>query len=548
MRWPSLRGDRRGAVTAIAAGSLLASIGCLAFAVDLGSVYFETRRLQGIADAAALSAAAQLDTPFAAADATVRLNGWKQPYTLTVRPGIYRPDPKIPVDDRFTDATTGADAARVTITSEAPLYFALALGRKSTRISRSATAARANLASFSIGSRLLALQGGLANALLGALTGSSINLSVMDYDALLDTDVDLLTFTDALATRLHLEAASYDEVLAADMTTGDVIQALASALDADGSASAGSALRKLAGSLTGTADVTLGSLIDLGPIGAQDHAASGQAIRVNAFDMLRTTLGLANGDRQVQLDLGATVPGLTNVTATLAIGDRMATSPWVTVTAKGEPVIRTAQTRLYLDARVLPAGNLLGIASVRLPLFIELAEAEAKLSAIDCKARKPQSVSLLVRPAPGHVSIADIDTADLSNHKTAVAERPAKIVTLPLITVAGQARVDLSNQDWQGVSFDSTDIAGHRLKTVSSGSLVQGIAGSLVRNLDLSVKVGGLSIGTGPVGALVGNSLGVAAPALDTLVNALTGLLGIHIGQADVRVNGVRCGVPALVA
>jgi uncharacterized membrane protein len=39
----------------------------------------------------------------------------------------------------------------------------------------------------------------------------------------------------------------------------------------------------------------------------------------------------------------------------------------------------------------------------------------------------------------------------------------------------------------------------------------------------------------------------VAAP-LDSLVNGLSDLLGVRLGEADVRVNGVRCGGAALVA
>jgi uncharacterized membrane protein len=542
-----LRADRGGAVTMIAAGSLLASAGCLAFAVDLGSVYFESRRLQGIADAAALSAASELDAPRTAADAAIRLNGWAQPYGLTVETGAYRPDPAVAAAARFTGGAAEPDAVRVTIASETPLFFAAVFGHHSASISRSATAARANLASFSIGSRLLALRGGIANALLGALTGSQINLSVMDYDALLSADVDLLAFTQALRTRLNLHAASYDQVLATSVTTGDAIQALATGLDAGGSGAAAGALRKLAASTPGTSRIELGTLIDLGPMGAGDHTAIASSIQANSFDLLRSMLALANGRRQVDLDLGANVPGLASVTAKLSVGDRMADSPWIAVTTKGEPVVRTAQTRLALDAKILPTANLLGIARVHLPILIELAEGEAKLDTISCRGRMPQSVSLLARPAPGHIAIADIP-ADISDHRTPLAEQPAAIVALPLVTVSGQARVDLAAPGWQSVAFDANDIATRRVRTIESSSLVQGLVGSLVSGLDLKVHVAGIGLGVGPVAALVGNSLATAAPALDDIINTLTGLLGVHLGEADLRVNGVRCGVPALVA
>jgi uncharacterized membrane protein len=38
------------------------------------------------------------------------------------------------------------------------------------------------------------------------------------------------------------------------------------------------------------------------------------------------------------------------------------------------------------------------------------------------------------------------------------------------------------------------------------------------------------------------------APALDGVVDQVTQLLGVHVGQADLRVDGVRCGKPTLVA
>lgn len=542
--------DSRGAVTAISAVSMTACLGCLAFAVDMGSVYFESRRLQGSADAAALSAAADLPDAQAAADAAVAANRWGRAVDARVETGRYRADPAIPAHARFTAQTTDRDAARVTLETDARLFFGIAaLGRDSVRISRTATAARANLASFTIGSRLLALEGGIANALLGALTGSQVKLSVMDYNALVGADIDLLAFSDALRTELDLQAASFDEALAAEITTGRAINVIARALDANGSASSATAIRQLAAGASTTTPIRLDRLIDLGPIGAQDRVSGSQSIRVNALDLARSVLELSNGKRQVQLDLGATVPGLVKTTITLAIGDRPADSPWLTVTHRGEPVIRTAQTRLYIDAQVAPAGALLGIASVRLPLFVELAEAEAKLDDISCAAnRASATVSLLVRPAIGHAAITDIFPADISDHRQPLVEGPARIVSAPLVAVSGQARVDLTGPGWQEVDFSSADIAARTVKTVSSNSLVQGVVLSLVKKLNLTVNVAGLGLGTSAVSGLVGVTLAPAAPALDGVVNSLTALLGIHLGQADVRVNGVRCGVPALVA
>lgn len=544
-----IRRDERGATTILAAASMMASLGCLAFAVDMGSIYFETRRLQGVADAAAIAAAADLSSADGAAATAITDSRLPSPVDRQVELGTYRPDGSVAPEQRFAVSEADPNAARVRLETDARLFFGVAaLGRGAVRISRTATAARTNLASFSIGSRLAALQGGIANALLSALTGSSVNLSAMDYNALLSSDIDLFAFSEALQTELDLQAASFDDALAAEITTGRALSALANGLDGAGSRAAGDAVRKLVSTAAANRPVQLDKLIDLGPIGAQDKAANGQRVAVNAFDLARTMLELSNGNRQVALDLGASIPGVTKTSVKLSVGDRPSNSPWIAVTDKGEPIVRTAQTRLYIEVEVLPAGSALGVASVRLPLYIELAEAEAKLSAIDCRRRAQGGATLLVRPSIGHASIADLFPNDISNHKAPLVEGPARIVSAPLVSVAGKARIDLTAQEWKSVSFTAADIAARRVKTVSSESLVQGIVTSLVQQLQLTVNVLGLGLGTGLVGPLVQNTLAPVAPALDGVINALTGMLGIHLGQADVRMNGVRCGVPALVA
>jgi uncharacterized membrane protein len=43
------------------------------------------------------------------------------------------------------------------------------------------------------------------------------------------------------------------------------------------------------------------------------------------------------------------------------------------------------------------------------------------------------------------------------------------------------------------------------------------------------------------------STLSTVATPLDGVINSLTGLLGLGLGEADVRVNGVRCNAVALV-
>src|SRR3546814_7974854 len=84
------------------------------------------------------------------------------------------------------------------------------------------------MASFAIGSRLASIDGGVLNALLSGLTGSSISLKALDYRALAGADVDLFAWLDALRTQAHVSAGSYDELLGTSVAVGDALAAAAS--------------------------------------------------------------------------------------------------------------------------------------------------------------------------------------------------------------------------------------------------------------------------------------------------------------------------------
>ncbi len=541
---------REGAASILTALSGMALIGMAALGVDLGAVYLKSRALQGVADLAALSAAEDLASAQRRAELTVGANPFGAPVAVATELGGYEADPDVAPGARFQTSASEANAVRVTLTADAPLYFgAVFVPSGAITLRRQATAAQARLASFQIGSRLLAVRGGVANALLSGLTGSTVSLSVMDYNALIDADVDLLAYAEALRTRLDLQAASYDEVLAADLEAPLALDALADALVLQGDSTAARAMRILARATRDQPLDGLDALIDLGPYGAQDVLAGPAGVEVSAYDLATAVLQLANGERQVALDLGVAAPGLARVRAWLAIGERPNNSPWLTVTASGAPIIRTAQMRLYLEADVGLSG-LSGVASVRIPLLVEAASAQARLADIDCGASAAaHRVTLAVAPSLGMIALAEIDRAQLNNFRRTLALRPAPLVRTALIRADGYSRIDLGGQRWQDVTFRGDEIDRGVVKTVQTRDIAQATITSLIGELDLDVRIAGLGLGltNNAVTAALARTLGAAAAPLDTVVNALTDLLGVHLGEADLRVNGVRCSGAALV-
>ena len=167
---------------AAVAGGLL----CLftAAVVDLGVLVLHTRRVQGAADLAALSAVQRLERGEASArqtaDATVQANVSPDAVVTVVTVlGVYTPDPAKARNQRFAPGGPAPNAVRVEVVSPAPLFFPrLLLGRDQVQVTRRATASTVGdappKAMISIGSRLARLDGGLANQLLSALTGSKV--------------------------------------------------------------------------------------------------------------------------------------------------------------------------------------------------------------------------------------------------------------------------------------------------------------------------------------------------------------------------------------
>lgn len=524
-------GDERGgvAIMAASAGGLFCVLA--AIVVDLGSLALDGRTLQGAADLAALSAVRNLDQAQLAAVATAEANVGS--VSTQVVTGLYVADPELTPDARFISSIDDPNAARVTLSREAPLFFGRwILGRDSVVLTRTATAATEMdppRAMFSIGSRLASLDGGIANALLSDLTGSNVSLSVMDYNQLADAQVNLLGFSDALATELGVEAGDYDALLSHEVDAGRALRVLK---DLAGD-QADSALSKLTNAST-DATFRVGDLIGV-EADAGQGLASGLDASVSVMDLVMAMLE-TGGERQVALNLGAQA-GIAGLDVSLAIGERPNNSPWIAVTGTGSPIVRTAQARLYI--KVKTAQKLSGLAQVNLPVLIELASSEARLNSIECD---PDVVTLGVRPGLASAKIGEIDESKLHNFRQALSPTPATLLSvLGVVRLTAKADVEVADTGFRSVRFTATDIAAQRIKTVTSSSLATGLITTLIQRLDVTVHVLGLGLGLGNLVQALGVLLAPLGPVLDSAINPLLDMLGLRLGQADARVHGVSC-------
>jgi uncharacterized membrane protein len=532
-----------GAVAVMLALFLTVCVSLSALAVDLGSLYLERRTVQGAADLAALAAASDLERAEQAARAMLQANGFGEIRTLSVVKGRYEADPAVLPDARFIAGKEPYNAVRLDVALGGQLYFARSF-MESPQISVSAIGTADAQAVFSIGSRLASIQGGLANALLGGLLGGSVSLSAMDYNALLDANVSLADFLSELATEVGVTAGSFSDVLDSTASVGNVLRAAAQAAMASGETQGAQAIATLLSQSSATATVPLKALVDLGPLAhaelGQPH--SGLGADLNVMSLLSAMASAANGGRQVALNLGTALPGLLSLKVDLAVGEAAQHSGWVAVGQPGATV-RTAQTRLRVAAEVGGTGLLAGV-RVRLPLYIEVAAAEAQLKSLTCNLAQAASAEAVIaaRPSVVRAWIGDVAPGGLSSFGTGVPVSAGAIVQAPLVTVSASAYAQMSNNAATDLTFTQSDVDGHVVKTAEVRDFTSSLVASLLQSANLQVSVAGLGLGVSAVKGLVLSLLTPVAGALDPLVASLLKTLGVHLGEVDVQLNGLRCG------
>ncbi len=533
-------GDDHGGIAIMSSALFMVAITASALAIDVGSLYLERRQSQGIVDLAAMAAAGDLENADAAARATLTANGVDlSEAQLQVDLGHYRPDLNTAVGARFQIGALPYNAARVTLTKQGQIFFAKTFVEDCCTMELSAMAANAQIATYSMGSRLASLREGAINGLIGGLLGGNVTLSVMDYNALISADVGLFEFSNALATELGVTGISYEDLLKTDASVADVLDALATVTALNGNSTASDALKTIISQTNASGvSISLESLLTYGPIGKRivGQPIPGSDPQMAVMDMVSATATLANSGNMISVNLGLSIPGLSSLTLDVAVGEPVQSSSWSAV-GQPEAVVHTAQTRLRLVAQVGGSG-ILSAVGIRVPLYVSAAYAEGQLTSIACAADGSGSVTVAAKPGIASASIGEVSDSALQNFSSAPLPAKATMVNLPLLKVNGQAHVAVTNTSAQSLSFSQAEIDAGTIKRVSTQNIVETLVSSLLSTLSLEISQFG-PFSFGPV--ITGLLSGVAAP-LDEVIYSLLTTLGLRLGEVDVRVNGVYCG------
>lgn len=545
------RSDQRGNIAIMAAGGMVLAVCCAALGIDIGTISADRRKSQSSADLAAIVAASNLSNASNAATSAVTQNNLPASALVSVVLGTYTANEAVASQNRFVTPATGvANAARVVLQTETPLYFShFFTGSSSFKINATATATTTAMASFSIGSRLASLNGGLLNNVLGAMLGTTLSLSVMDYTALLSAKIDAFGFLNELASRVGLSTGTYDALLSSNIKVSDI---LAAALNVQNTANGGGTATTALSTIVTAANSVItriapSSLIDTGPysdlkIGLKPKTG----VSLSLYDLLQATAGVANGTNQIALPVSLGLPGIASATLTAVTGARPPGSGWVAVGTQGASV-HTAQTRVLLSIQLIGSG---AAAMVNLPIYIEVASGTATLNNVSCGYPDISTSSATLGVTPGIVDawIGNVTVADLNNTSTKPSPPAATLVNLlGLITVTGRSHAGMGNTTPVTVPFTYAEITAQTKKTVNSTNFTSSLTGSLLGDLAININVVGLPIVPPGLGPLVTSIISGATGSIDTLLAATLASLGVGIGQADVWVSGIRCDGAVLV-
>lgn len=537
LRFGAARGGNVAILVALGSAMLM---GAGAVGIDLGLVFQARRKAQGAADIAAMLAAVDPSQADTVARRSLSDNGYGAA-TATVAPGSYDASTRgVAPGGRFSAGGSPANAVRVGLSTSVPVTFGRAIGLPGAVPLRvTGTAASAQFAAFTIGSGTLRLEGGIANALLGALLGARLSLSVSDYDALASARVDGLRVLDSLGVSLNMQAANYTDIVQANASVGQLLMAIRAAASDNGSAA--SALSGILNALPNAGNlVAIGQVDGLGDAAALAPPRGFAGPSLNVLNLLGAAASLANGQNQVAVDLGATVPGLLSTRLTLAIGERKRSSGWVRPGSQNATV-QTAQTRLLIETTVTAP---LGLGTLSLPVYAEVAPAQATLRSLSCAGSGGRKVTLDAQTGLATLAVAQIPRAAITGGSAGPdLSQPASLIALPLVNVSGRAHATLGTAS-QTLVFSDADIANHTVRTVASGNLTQSLTGSLLRNLVLNID--GLGVPPLLQSALT-TTLGTVTPGIDLVLDTVLRSLGLRLGYADLDVDGTLCNQAVLV-
>ncbi|WP_417604704.1 pilus assembly protein TadG-related protein [Oceanimonas baumannii] len=502
---------QRGAFSILAAGTLLLTLGCTMLVMDTGRLYMEQRKLQKLADTAALESIARLnsgrcadapDTVQTYAQENATRNGFLAQDSQSIATQCVRIDINDGLRTPVADASGHAVEAFATETVPASLVFRagkmLGLSDKN-EITLQATAVAereggAPTATFTLGAELLRLDNskllgqilkvvgvdadrltvlnsnGLADASItpsGLLKALGIEASIYELKALspqglvdlVDTQVGLLGIDRLIDVSLEVIS---DNVLKAELEALR-LEILSNPL-----------LKDVQLSLFGTEDIpgliTLATTPD-GKVGPALDAG------VNLGDLLGTSILIGTSERALE------IPEL-NVLGLAKVQLGIVEPPTIAVGPVGTKAYN-AQVRLYvdIDSNKLLGGILSGLTDgllgirVHLPLTVDVTTAQAEFISAQCTENPPTATfevnSSVLNTCIGEMPAANRWSGSARCEENLQTTQIIKLLHLPLLT--GKTHIEGLSYIEETEPLAEGDIYSTEPNSVALGDTVENI-------------------------------------------------------------------------
>lgn len=554
---------QRGALGLLGILTLLLAILFTALAVDTGRLMMEQRRLQTVADMAALDAAAQaghcgngeLSSIEALAAASAARNNHAGG-ALTVRVGQIT----VGADGlREFSETDIASATAVSVvaarTVPASLFAGGTLGGDTT-LQAMAVAERDALAGFSAGTMLMSLsdeETTLLNTLLSSILGAPVGLDLISYQGIADTNLSLGELVEASTS-----FGSVEELLSADLSMNEMLNLYADAVAASDAANVDVAngLDSLIAANVSDVTANFGEIVAVTTENPQEAAQAD----INLMDLISTSALVANGDEAINLPLNVSLPaGLLNVSSALTVTE----APQIAIGPPGrdedgnwKTQLKTAQLELASDVQSNIDLNIAGLtgAQVNLDLRLQLGIAQGRgwLKSIQCGMINSYQSQVTIGSQPGTATLA-LTQAGNPSAAAATADVSAILlfVRVPVAEVEIGLDAPLQNPSSTELVYQVNPLEDD-LPQTQTASTATGLAlSNLPQNFQTDVTLLG-AISLPLLDTLIEEALlaQVLTPLISQLSTAtldpLLTLLGIEIGGMDVKLISVDISRPEM--
>jgi len=335
--------SQRGVATIFAVMMMLSLLAFLAVVTDTGRLYLEKRTLQKNADLAALETALLY-----CRDQTMDSTAMDAAALNVLSRNNFQGTSGEGGNSTVTVTQSGkAVTVNLAYTVRASLFGQL-LSNGFVNLNARATAKACEpIAQLAIRSKLAQIdssQSSLLNPILGGLLGTTLNLSAADWNGILNTNINLLSYLDALSSELNLDVGDYESVLATDISITDLIEVSTEVLTTAGDTASVTALNTLAAAIPGSPLIALGNILNV-QTGASEAALDTD---LNLFSLIEGAIQLASGENTANVNLPVSLPGLASISVKAKVIEPQKLSP-IGNPETDEIYVRSAQVRTLVS-------------------------------------------------------------------------------------------------------------------------------------------------------------------------------------------------------